>query len=267
MAEQGIDLQTDRAHSARIYDYILGGKDNYPADRAAAEEMLRVNPSTRTGMRANRTFLGRVVGTLADEFGIRQFLDLGTGIPTSPNVHEIAQAVDPTCRVVYVDNDPIVLAHARALMNGTSQGRTAYVEADMRDPTSIVSAASFRETIDPSHPAALVMVGVAHLLSDEEVHRLVRGVMDGWPRGSCVAIQMLTADYGRDVMLATQRVYQSHGQVMNLRDRDEAMRFFAGFELVEPGLVQMHKWRPDPQYVGMVADDDVGAYGGVARKL
>jgi S-adenosyl methyltransferase len=157
-----IDLQTDRAHSARIYDYILGGKDNYPADRAAADEMLQVNPSTRTGMLANRAFLRRVVHALAAECGIRQFLDLGTGIPTSPNVHEVAQAVDPECRVVYVDNDPIVLAHARALLVGGPQGRTVYVEADMREPATILSDPHVLDVVDPSEPAALVMVGVVH---------------------------------------------------------------------------------------------------------
>jgi O-methyltransferase involved in polyketide biosynthesis len=261
-----IDLRNDRAHSARIYDYILGGKDNYPADRAAAEEMLRVNPSTRTGMLANRAFLRRVVHALAADYGIGQFLDLGTGIPTSPNVHEVAQAVDPGCRVVYADNDPIVLAHARALLSGTPQGRTVYVEADMRDSASILRDARVLEVIDPSRPAALVMVGVAHLLSDQQVQALVDGFTGLWPSGSFVALQILTADYGRDVMLATQRVYRSHGQVMNLRAHEEALQFVRGLQVQEPGLVQMHMWRPDvEESAGLVPEADVGAYGVLAR--
>jgi O-methyltransferase involved in polyketide biosynthesis len=262
-----IDLQTDRAHSARIYDYILGGKDNYPADRAAADEMLQVNPSTRTGMLANRAFLRRVVHALAAECGIRQFLDLGTGIPTSPNVHEVAQAVDPECRVVYVDNDPIVLAHARALLVGGPQGRTVYVEADMREPATILSDPHVLEVVDPSEPAALVMVGVVHLLSDDQVQALLDGFTRSWPSGSFVALQILTADYGREVMLATQRVYRSHGQVMNLRSGDEALRLVSGLEIQEPGLVQMHKWRPDiEESVNLVPEEDIGAYGVLARK-
>jgi O-methyltransferase involved in polyketide biosynthesis len=261
-----IDLRTDRAHSARIYDYILGGKDNYPADRAAAEEMLRVNPSTRTGMLANRAFLRRVVHALAADYGIDQFLDLGTGIPTSPNVHEVAQSINPACRVVYADNDPIVLAHARALLSGTQQGGTDYVEADMREPDSILKDGRVLDMIDPTRPTALIMVGVAHLLSDEQVQELILGFTSSWPSGSFVALQILTADYGRELMLATQQVYRSHGQVMNLRARDEALPFVRGLQVQEPGLVQMHKWRPDiKESAELVPEADVGAYGVLAR--
>ena len=261
-----VDLQTDRAHSARIYDYILGGKDNYAVDRAAAEATMAANPATAIGMRASRSFMHRVARHLAAEHGVRQFLDICTGIPTSPNLHEVVQAVAPETRVVYVDNDPIVLAHARALLRSAPEGRTAYINADMRDAASILDAPQLKDALDLEEPTALTLIGVLHCISDEEARTLRDQVMGRLSAGSFLAAAVLTGDFDPVGMAAAQEAYRRHGAVMNLRTRAEAEDYFTGLDMVEPGLVQIQKWHADDPDVGTIADTDVAAWGGIGRK-
>jgi SAM-dependent methyltransferase len=265
----GPDLQVDRAHGARIYDYILGGKDNYSADREAAEASLQVWPALRVHMQANRSFMHRVGHALAADHGIRQFLDIGTGIPTPPNLHDVVQEVDPTCRVVYTDNDPIVLAHARALMTGTAQGRTAYIDADMRDPAGILGSAEFRETLDPRRPIGVLLIAIVHFIEDdEEAHRVVQQVVDVLPPGSFLAMSIATDEFDPEPLAEVRRRYYEYGEVLKFRSREQALAFFDGLEIMEPGLVQVHKWRPDSFGAGPgdIADKDVAMYGAIARK-
>ena len=264
---RGVDLQTDRAHGARIYDYILGGKDNFAADREAGENSLRLWPALRVHMQANRSFMHRVARFLATECGIRQFLDIGTGLPTSPNLHEIVQSVDPTARVVYTDNDPLVLAHARALMLGTAQGSTAYLAADMRDPQTIISAPEFRRTLDLNQPVGLLLIAIVHFIEDDaEALRVVRQVLDVLPAGSYLAMSIATDEFDPIPLAEVQREYRRLGETLNFRDRGTALAFFDGLKLVEPGLVQVHKWRPDGSEAPEIADKDIAMYGAVARK-
>lgn len=262
-----VDLDTGRAHGARIYDYILGGKDNFAADRAAGDETLAVWPALRIHMLANRFFMHRVARYLAVEKGIRQFLDIGTGIPTSPNLHEVVQAVAPESRVVYVDNDPIVLVHARALMISAREGRTAYVQADMREPERIFSAPQLRDTLDLSRPIGLTVIAVVHFIEDdEEAYRVVRELVAALPPGSWVALAIATDDFDRDVLAEVRKTYHAHGETLRFRTYDQALAFFDGLELEEPGLVQIHKWHPDQAEADSINDKDIAMYGGIARK-
>jgi hypothetical protein len=257
----GIDVSV--AHPARVYDYWLGGKDNFAADRIAGDRVLAATPGLRYRVRANRAFLGRTVRYLAAEAGIRQFLDLGTGIPSADNTHEVAQRVAPDARIVYVDNDPIVLRHAQALMRGTREGATTYIEADLRDPGPILQRAA--ATLDFSQPVAVILLGVLHLVSDaEDPWAIVAGLMDAVPPGSYLVISNPALDIGEG-QAAAQRAYnQNVATAQTLRTRDEFARFFAGLELVEPGLVQVHQWHPDPD--DNAPEGTVSAHGGVARK-
>lgn len=265
--EGGLDLGFDRAHGARIYDYILGGKDNYELDRRAGDESLRVWPSLRIHMRAGRAFMHRVGRFLAAERGIRQFLDIGTGIPTQPNLHEVVQAIAPEARIVYVDNDPIVLAHARALMTSTPQGGTAYISADMREPDAILGASELRETLDLDQPIGLLLISMLHFIEDdEEALRVVRRVVDVLPSGSYFAATIATDEFAPEPLAMVREQYHAHGETLEWRTKEQAQRFFEGLELEEPGLVQMHKWRPDPVDVGKIDDADIAMYGAVGRK-
>ncbi|MFG1604749.1 SAM-dependent methyltransferase [Actinoplanes sp. NPDC049265] len=260
-------LRTDVAHGARIYDYILGGKDNFAVDREAGENSLRIWPALRVHMQANRSFMHRVGRYLADECGIRQFLDIGTGLPTSPNLHEIVQSVDPAARVVYTDNDPLVLAYSRALMLGSEQGRTAYVAADMRDPQSIITSPEFVRTLDVTQPVGLLLIAIVHFIPDDaEALRVVRQVLDVLPSGSYLAMSIATDDFDPVPLAEVQREYNRLGETLFFRDRAKALAFFDGLELVEPGLVQVHKWRPDGSDATEIADKDIAMYGAVARK-
>jgi hypothetical protein len=262
-----LDLGFDRAHGARIYNYMLGGKDNYPRDREAGDAAMKAYPGVPISMRANRAFMHRVVHFLAADRGITQFLDIGTGIPTAPNLHEIVQAVTPSARVVYTDNDPIVLAHARALLVGTPEGATAYVHADIRDPESIIDSVELRDTLDLSKPVALTVLAVVHFVEDDEVaYRVVRRLVDALPAGSCLAMSVGTADFDPERMENVRRVYQDRGQPCRLRTKAQIEAFFDGLELIEPGVVQVHRWHPDPVAVGSVNDADVAVYGGLAYK-
>jgi hypothetical protein len=261
------DIDTGSAHSARIYDYIIGGKDHYPADREAGDAMCREWPALPVHMRANRDFMNRAVRHLAEEAGIRQFLDVGTGIPTSPNIHEIAQSVSPAARVVYVDNDPLVLALSQGLLNGTPEGRTAYIEADMRDPAGILDAPELRATLDLTQPVALTVIAIVHFMMDEDdAVGIVRRLLDPLPSGSYLAMSIGTAEFAPDEVGRVAREYAARGMPMRLRTLAEAEEFFAGLELVEPGIVQVHKWHPDGTGTEVIRDADIAMYGVVARK-
>ena len=263
-----VDLQTDRPHPARVYDYLLGGKDNFAADRAAAEAGLRANPNSRIPPRANRAFLGRAVRYLAGEAGISQFLDIGTGIPTSPNVHEVAQAVEPAARIVYVDNDPIVLTQARALLTAGPQGRTAYIDADLRDIDAILGSAELQRTLDLGRPVGLLLIAVMHFIPDEDdPWALAARLLAALPSGSYLALSHLTGDFDPTAWAGVVAVYRRSGVTMKVRPKPDIERFFAGLDLIDPGVVSVPRWRPDPSDVGRPPSDAaVSVYGGVARK-
>ncbi|MFE2376832.1 SAM-dependent methyltransferase [Streptomyces sp. NPDC059398] len=239
-----IDLRTDRAHPARIYDVFLGGKTNYPADRAMAATVAEKMPSVQLAARINREFVLRAVRYLAGEAGIRQFLDIGTGIPTSPNLHEVAQETAPESRVVYADNDPIVLAHSRALHVSSPAGRTAYIPADFTDPDSILGSAELRDTLDLGQPVALTMGLLLHWIDPkDQPHAVVRRLMDALPAGSCLVISVFARELaGGSATL--QDDFAAEGTALRPLTRDETLRFFDGTELIEPGLVAPHLWRP-----------------------
>jgi trans-aconitate methyltransferase len=265
-----VDLHTDRPHPARVYDYLLGGKDNYAADRAAADEGLRANPNSLIPPRQNRAFLRRAVRYLVAEAGISQFLDIGTGIPTSPNVHEIAQAANPRARVVYVDNDPIVLSHARALLTSGLDGKTAYIDADLRAVDLILGSPELRDTLDLSQPVALMLIAVLHFVPDhDDPNGLVGRLLAALPSGSYLALSHLTGDFDPAAWAGVAAVFKRSGVTMQVRPKPDVERFFAGLDLIEPGVVSLPRWRPDPVEVGRVGqptDAAVSVYGGVARK-
>jgi hypothetical protein len=256
-------FDTSVAHPARVYDYWLGGKDNFAADREVAERVLAVTPGLRFRVRANRAFLARAVRYLTAEAGIRQFLDIGTGIPTANNTHEVAQAAAPECRIVYVDNDPIVLAHARALLASSPQGATAYIDADLRNTQEILDAAA--KTLDFSQPVALMLLGILHLVSDaEDPYAIVTRLLAALPSGSYLAISHPASDINAGQAEAQRRYNERVSTPQTLRTHAEVCRFFDGLSLVPPGVVYVHTWRPDP---GDDAPEDVAsAHGGVARK-
>jgi len=262
-AERISGLDTSVAHPARVYDYWLGGKDNFAADREAAERVLAVTPGLRWRVRANRAFLGRATRFLAGDAGIRQFLDIGTGIPTGDNTHEVAQRAAPAARVVYVDNDPIVLLHAQALLRSTREGATDYLQADLRDPGLILDRAG--AVLDFGQPVAVMLLGVLHLIADDEdPWGIVARLMAAVPPGSSLTISHPALDTHRQQAEA-QRVYNERvATPQTLRTREQVARFFTGLDLVEPGLVQVHQWRPDRG--DTVPFDAVSAYGAVGFK-
>jgi S-adenosyl methyltransferase len=255
-------LSTNIAHPARVYDYWLGGKDNFPADRQAAEQAIKALPGIARYARANRAFLRRAVRYLAGEAGISQFLDLGTGIPTSPNVHEVAQQLDPTARIVYIDNEPIVLVHARALLQSTPEGATDYLDCDLRDPDKILHQAA--ETLDFSRPVAVLLLATLQLIPDaDDPQGIVVRLIEAVPPGSFLAVSHPASDiHAKRAAEAAQQLNQLHLDV-TLRARGEVARFFTALELVEPGLVQVHRWRPDPE---RAPAGEVPIHAGVARK-
>jgi S-adenosyl methyltransferase len=259
-----VEIDTSVAHPARVYDYWLGGKDNYAADREAAERVISVRPTVLRDIRAHRAFMRRAVTYLAAEAGVRQFLDIGTGIPTSPNVHEIVQAITPEARIVYVDNDPIVLAHARALLASSPQGATAYIDADLRDSDTIVREAA--RTLDFTQPVAVMLVGILHLISDDEdPYRLSAGLMATVPPGSYLVISHPASDVHAEVVAESAKRYnESVVTPQTRRSFAEVSRFFDGLEMVEPGLVQCHRWHPEPG--DNVQDYEVAGWTGIGRK-
>ncbi|MGW2700520.1 SAM-dependent methyltransferase [Streptomyces sp. NPDC001340] len=254
------EIDTSRPHPARIYDYLLGGKDNYEVDRRAGDELAAAAPEVRIGLQANRAFLRRAVRYVVSS-GVRQILDIGTGLPTSPNVHEIAHEVAPDVRVACVDNDPIVAAHANALLS--SSGATSVVLADVRDPQAIVNHPEVRRAIDFGRPVALLLVAVLHFLTDaEKPAQTVAALRDALPAGSFLVLSHATGDFAD--RSAAQAVYNKATATLNLRSRAEVEGFFDGFELVEPGLTQVPFWRPDTPPPPRSAE--IGFYGGVACK-
>ncbi|MFI9751150.1 SAM-dependent methyltransferase [Streptomyces collinus] len=238
-------IDSSKAHPARVYDVFLGGKDHYPADRNAAAAALAANPRGYLDVRHNRDFLRRAVTSLVEQDGIRQFLDIGTGLPTAENVHQIAQRVAPESRVVYVDNDPVVLAHARALLTSGPEGRTDYIDADLRDPARILEQAA--TTLDFDRPIALCLVAILHFVADEEAYSLVSGLLDELPAGSRLMLSHLTEDLNPENIRAVQRTYTERGFTFVLRSRADVERFFTenGLEITDPGVVPAHRWRPD----------------------
>jgi hypothetical protein len=256
-----------RTSGARIYDYILGGKDNYQLDREAGDAALLAWPALGISMRANRAFMHRVARYLAAEAGLRQFLDIGTGLPTAPNLHEVVQGIWPEARIVYTDNDPIVLVHAQALLTSSPEGVTAYVQGDMREPGSIIDAPDLAATLDLAQPVGLTVIAMLHFIDDEaEAHRVLHHVLDRLPSGSYLALSTATNDFDPVPLAEVERAYRERGETLRHRGKQEVERFFEGLELVDPGVVQVHKWRPDAVTIGSVADKDVAMYGGVARK-
>jgi hypothetical protein len=257
-------LDTSVASIARIYDYWLGGKDNFKADRDAAEQMIQQYPDIVTGVRKNRAFLGRAVHYLAAEAGIRQFLDIGTGLPSSNNTHEVAQRAAPDARIVYVDNDPIVLSHAQALLTSTPEGACAYVDADIRDTGKILKDAA--NLLDFSRPVAVCLIMILQFIPDEDDPvSIVRALVDAIPSGSYLTVAHPASDVDQHVGPALRQLSTRMGGTRAApRTHQEISRFFDGLEMVEPGLVQLHRWRP-----GTGLDDtgrDLAAYGAVARK-
>ncbi|PYC87429.1 methyltransferase [Streptomyces tateyamensis] len=263
--EPQVVIDTTVAHSARMYDYWLGGMTNFAADRRLGAAVEQLIPTIRTMAWENRRFLGRAVSHLVREHGIRQFLDVGTGIPTKGNTHEVAQQADPACRVVYVDNDPIVLAHARALLDSSTAGRTAYLHADLREPRSILEHPALRETLDLDQPVALMLLGVLMLVADAErpwdhVHELMAAL----PSGSCMALSHVTADFEPTAVGAVVDAEGEGRVVLVPRTRDQVARFFADWELLEPGIVPVMAWRPEGE---LPADPQAAYYwAGLARK-
>ncbi|GIE74054.1 hypothetical protein Aph02nite_00040 [Actinoplanes philippinensis] len=263
------DLHPDRPHPARVYNYLLGGKDNFAADREAAERGLRANPDSRIPPRENRLFLGRAVRYLAEQ-GIDQFLDIGTGIPSAPHVHHIAQEINPRSRIVYVDNDPIVLLHARALLAGHPGGRTDYLEADLRDVDGILRSAVLNDTLDLNRPVGLLLIAILHFLGDEhDPWSIVERLMAALPSGSYLALSHLTGDFRPEAWEQVAEVYRRQGVTMRVRSRQQIERFFTGLDVVDPGLRILPAWRPDPgEPAGRATPSDaqVSVYGAVARK-
>jgi O-methyltransferase involved in polyketide biosynthesis len=260
-------IDTTRPHPARMYDYYLGGKNHFAADREAAERALDGLPSGRIAARENRKFLGRAVRYLAAEAGIRQFLDLGSGLPTTDNVHEVAQRITPDAHVVYVDNDPMVLTHARAMLTSTQEGRTAYIDADVRDPSAIVDNPVTRSVLDFSEPIALMMVALLHFLGDEDKPRtIVSALLEAMPSGSYVVATSLTAEHDREGVGRAARAYREAGLTAVPRDADDFARVaFQDLTMVPPGVVILPDWRPDTAEPRPSAAE-VSGYAGVAVK-
>jgi hypothetical protein len=269
MPDIGAEIDTTRPHTARRYDYWLGGKDNFAADRASGDAIAEVFPTIRLAVLENRNFLRRATGFLARDAGIRQFLDIGTGIPTANNTHQVAQTVAPEARIVYVDNDPIVLTHARALLTSTPEGATAYLDADLHNPEAILNHPDLRETLDLSQPVALMLVAILHfIIDDDEAYSIVSRLVDALPSGSYLAISHGTQDFmtpGAIAAVNAEAATGRHGPPIRFRSRDQLAPFFAGLDLVPPGLVSVTGWRPEPTASSRPADADIGVYGAIGR--
>jgi S-adenosyl methyltransferase len=259
---ESVSFDTSVAHIARVYDYWLGGKDNFAADRAAAEQAIAAYPDIVFSVRANRAFLARAVRYLAGEAGVRQFLDIGTGIPTSNNTHEVAQSAAPEARVVYVDNDPIVLTHARALLTSGPHGATSYVDADLRDTERVLAAAA--ETLDFSRPVAVMLMAILQLVDEaENPYGMVATLLAALPPGSYLTLSHPGADIEAEAQgKLAERLNQTMAEKVTMRDRAQVTRFFDGLEMVEPGLVRVPQWRPGSE---LEARSPAGLWGGMGR--
>jgi hypothetical protein len=257
-----LSFDTSVAHVARVYDYWLGGKDNFAVDRAAGDQAIAAYPDIVYSVRANRAFLARAVRFLAGEAGIRQFLDIGTGIPSANNTHEVAQVTAPDTRVVYVDNDPTVLAHARALLTSGPAGVTDYIDADLHDAGKILDIAA--HTLDFSKPVAIMLMAIVHLIPDsDDPYAIVARLLDAVPSGSYLAMSHIAADMTPAITDAGQRVSKFIQQEQTYRTHEEVLRFFGGLELAEPGLVRVPEWRPASE---LEAKTPAVLWGGVGRK-
>ncbi len=264
-----VELHTDRPHAARVYDFLLGGKTNYAADRDAARRTLLALPNAALVARQNRAFMHRAARYLAEKAGVRQFLDIGTGIPTPPNLHEVVQAIEPRCRVVYADNDPIVLTHSRALHTSHPDGRTAYVHGDLCHPEDILANPELTGTLDLSQPVALTLVAVLHWLPKEcDPYLIVGRLLDALPGGSFLALTHVTDDFERKALEEIAEDFRRTGSTVRTRSKAEVADFFAGLELAEPGIEVVHRWRPDAGDIeaDSLSPTDVPLYGAVARK-
>ncbi|KUL23112.1 SAM-dependent methyltransferase [Streptomyces regalis] len=261
-------VDTSRPHPARVYDWWLGGKDNYPVDEELARKILAVDGTVLRGARANRRFMHRAVRTAA-EAGIRQFLDIGTGIPTEPNLHQVAQGVAPESKVVYADNDPIVLRHAEALLHGTAEGSTDYVHADVRDVDALLGRAG--EVLDFAEPVALSLVALTHYLGDDpdgdDVYGLLGSYVAALAPGSYLILSQVTPDLSPEAIEKAANHFRHSGTPFFPRSLAEFSRFFDGLELLGPGVIPVYGWRPEPEDVAAQAEGIVPVYAGVARKV
>ena len=275
--QTGIDLKMDRAHSARMYDYYLGGYTNFPADREAAGRAIAAFPSALIAARTNRRFMHRSTRFLAG-LGLTQFLDIGTGIPTSPNLHEIAQSLDPAAHVVYTDNDPIVLAHAAALLHSTPEGRTAYAQGDVTDPKTLLETPEVRDVLDLDRPVALSLNALLHFIPDDGgtradgtaalgAHEIVELLKEQLAPGSTLTMTHLTADFDPERIERATAVYRAAGTHCQGRSRAEFSAFFDGWTLLDPGVASAQRWRPDREdELGGVTDGEASCYVAIARK-
>ncbi|MGH3870837.1 MAG: SAM-dependent methyltransferase [Pseudonocardiaceae bacterium] len=264
--EQLPGIDTTVPHTARVWNYWLGGKDNYPVDREAGDHIAATMPGIVDTARAVRRFLDRGVRYLVSEMGVRQLLDIGTGLPTVNNTHQVAQATAPECRIVYVDNDPLVLAHARALLTSTPEGVTPYLNADLRDPGKIVREAA--RTLDFSQPIALMLLGILnHIMDTAESYKIVNRLLDALPAGSYLMMSHFTALLDTDLVEKGMQIFNDSGgrPPVRGRSRQELLRYFDGLELLEPGLVSVSLWRPDPRDIG-TSPVEVYEFCGIARK-
>jgi hypothetical protein len=265
--ERAAKLDTTVPHSARVWNYFLGGKDNFAADREAGDQYQAIFPEIMDIARADRGFLGRAVRHIAGEAGVRQFLDIGTGLPTLDNTHEVAQRVAPDSRIVYVDNDPMVLVHAQALLTSSPQGVTDYIEADLREPEKILAEAA--RTLDFSRPVAIMLLGILHFITDtDEVFTIVDRLRDAVPAGSYLALTHATLELGEqsDANAEAQAMWNEKAAVpITPRTKQQILRFFDGMQVLEPGLVSMSRWRPDGSPDQPPAE--VAGYSGVGRKV
>jgi len=262
-AEEIARFDTSMPHIARVYDYWLGGKDNFAADRAAAEQVIATFPDVLVSVRAQRAFLARAVKYLVTEAGIRQFLDIGTGLPASNNTHEVAQQAAPESRIVYVDNDPIVMRHAQVLLTSSPNGATAYIEADLRDTAKILDEAA--GTLDFGQPVAVMLLGVLHCIPDQDdPAAIVTRLMAAVPPGSYLVLAHPASDVAVELSRSMSN-YNSQGAApLTARSHAEVSRFFTGLDLVEPGVVQLHRWRAGTADAGQ--GRELANYGGVGRK-
>ncbi|MFD5714554.1 SAM-dependent methyltransferase [Streptomyces pharetrae] len=260
-------IDTTRPHPARVYDWYLGGKDNYPVDEELARQIMAIDDGAPRAARANRWFMQRATRLLVRETGIRQFLDIGSGIPTEPNLHQIAQAAAPDSRVVYVDNDPIVLAHAAALLRGTPEGGTDYVQADARDPERILEEAA--QTLDLDRPVALSLIALLHFVADEDgAYDLVDTLVGALAPGSCLVLSAMTADFEPENVRRGIAAYTAGGVTLVARSQAEVARFFRGLDLLAPGVVSVADWRPElAEGESDLGPGPVSLYGAVGRKV
>ncbi|MEU6379271.1 SAM-dependent methyltransferase [Streptomyces sp. NPDC046909] len=255
------DIDTSKPHSARMYDWFLDGKDHYAADVEAAQKIVRLFPNVKDTAGTNREFMHRAARFVGNR-GIRQFLDIGTGIPTEPNLHQIAQEIDPSARVVYADNDPIVLRHAEALLQGTEQGHTAYLHADVREPDSILAFA--RKHLDFEQPIGLSLVALLQFITDDlDPYKIVRTLLDSMVTGSYLMLSHVTWEFDPEIWDRVDAIYRAGGTPVKARSHEEVARFFEGLEVCDPGVVLSTRWHPDS---GMKIRNDQPLYVGVARK-